>query len=119
MRVAETLDLAFLDCTQQLTLGNGAECSDLVQEQRAAVGALESAEAALRGPRVGTALGAKQLGLDQVLGQRSTVQGHEGLTATWAKSMDGACEDVLADTAFAEEEDGGVRGRHPHNHVAD
>ena len=55
----------------------GAHVADFVEEQRAAVGLLEAADALLVGAREGALLVAEQLGLEQVLLQRRAVHLHE------------------------------------------
>ena len=69
---AEALELAGLQHPQQLRLAAAAERAELVEEQRAAVGGLEAPGARARaGERAG--LGAEQLRLDELVGQRAEV----------------------------------------------
>ena len=64
---AQALELAALQHAQQLHLAGRREVADLVEEQRAAVGGLEAADAPLGGAGVGARLGAEQLALQQLV----------------------------------------------------
>ena len=69
---AELLELAGLEHAQQLDLSGQRQIADLIEEQRAAVGGLEAADARAVRPGVGTGLGTEQLGLDQFDAQFSS-----------------------------------------------
>ena len=73
------IDLAFLQRAQQLDLRVERQLADLVEEQRAAVGFLELADALVDGAGERALLVAEQDALDQVLGDGAAVDGDERL----------------------------------------
>ena len=72
-RAAEPLELVLLQHAQDLGLRARAHVADFVEEQRAAVGLLEAADALAIGAGERALLVAEQLGLEQVLLQRGAV----------------------------------------------
>jgi hypothetical protein len=72
-RRTERPELAFLQHAQQLDLEHRAGIADLVEKDGAAVGLLEAAAAVFVGAGERTALVAKQLGFEQLVGQRTAV----------------------------------------------
>ena len=76
---ADRIDLALLQGAQQLDLGFERQLADLVEEQRAAVGFLELADAPVDGAGERALLVAEQDALDQVLGDGAAVDGDERL----------------------------------------
>ena len=66
MVVAEPFDFAFLQHPQQLGLSAERQLADLVEEDRAAVGALELADARALRAGVGAFLDAEQFGFDEI-----------------------------------------------------
>ena len=70
---ADPVDLALLDGAQQLGLQAAVHLADFVEQQGAAVGLLELADAAGHGAGEGALLVAEQLALQQVLGDRGAV----------------------------------------------
>src|SRR5205814_822616 len=83
-RRAEPADLAVDEDAQELHLELERQLADLVEEQRAAVGGLEQADAVGRGIREGAFRVAEQLALEEVLGDRAAVDGDERLRAALA-----------------------------------
>ena len=79
--VADAAELVALEHAQQLHLGRGGHVADLVEEERAAVGALDQALAVGRGAGEGPAHVAEQLALDQRLGQRAQLTATKGPAA--------------------------------------
>ena len=65
----------------------------------------------LIGPRERALLVAEQLGLEQLLGQRRAVDGHEGLGGARAVGVDGARDQLLARPRLAEHQDVGLGPR--------
>src|SRR5690606_28309460 len=65
---ADTLELAFLQHAEELHLKRRRDIADLIQEERAPIGQLESADALVGGPGEGALLMAKQLALEKLLG---------------------------------------------------
>ena len=106
-RAAQPLELALLQHAQDLGLGHRREVGDLVEEQRAAVGQLEPALLAPGGAGEGALLVAEQLGLEQRLGQRRAVDGHERPAPPRRALVDGARHALLARAALALDEHGG------------
>ena len=74
---AHALELPLLEHSKQLHLSRWGDVADLVQEQGAGVGLLEPALAAPIRARVRAAFVAKELALEQRLGQGSAVQPDE------------------------------------------
>jgi hypothetical protein len=66
---AERPELALLQHAQQLDLEGRAGFADFVEEQRAAIGLLEQADAVVDRAGEGAALVAEQLGFEQRVGQ--------------------------------------------------
>jgi hypothetical protein len=81
------------------------------------IGALETALARGGGAGVGPFLDPEQLGLDQVLRNGRAVHRNEGALRAFADPVQGAREHLLADTAFAQEQDCGVGVGHAAQHV--
>ncbi len=109
---AEAVDLALLDGAQQLGLQAGVHLADLVEQQRAAVGRLELAEAAGDGAAERALLVAEQLALQQVLGNGGAVQGHERTSSAARAAVDVAGEHLLAGAALPGDEHRGLGTRH-------
>src|SRR6266481_1326019 len=107
---AQALDLAVLQEPEQLHLHRGSELAHLVEEEGAALGALDAAFLPLDGAGERSALVAEQLGLEDGLGDGGAVDGHEGPLRPRRVVVQGAGEELLAGPALPEEEDGG-RGR--------
>ena len=98
---ADRIDLAFLQRAQKLDLRFERQLADLVEEQRAAVGLLELADAAVDGARERALLVAEQDALDQVLRDRAAVDRDERLSGALALALNGARDQLLADAALA------------------
>ena len=109
---ADRIDLAVLQGAQQLHLGVERQLADLVEEQRAAIGFEEFADALLDGAGEGAFLVAEQDALDQILRDGAAIDGDEGLGSAGAFALDGARDQLLADARFAfdQHRDGGVGG---------
>jgi hypothetical protein len=82
MLSSDPLEFTFLENPQQRYLRLGRELSDLVQEDRAAIGQLEPAEPALKGAGERALLVTEQLRGDQVAWNRRAVHGHEASRCT-------------------------------------
>ena len=110
---AERLDLLLLQHAQQLALQRERHVADLVEEQRAAVGELELAVAALAiGARVRAGRHAEELGLEQALGHRGDVDADERPRRAQARGMDRLREHLLAGAGLAEQQHRARGGRH-------
>ena len=79
---AEPLELVLLEHAQDLRLRARAHVADFVEEQRAAVGLLEAADALLVGAGEGALLVTEQLRLEQVLLERRAVDLDERARST-------------------------------------
>ena len=77
--VAQAIEFPLLQHAQKFGLQHERHLADLVQQQGPPVGQLELAGIARQRPGEGAAHVAEQLGLQQVLGDRGAVDGHEGL----------------------------------------
>ena len=93
---------------QQLGLRQRRNLADLVEEQRAAVRRLEAALAPLDGAGEGAGLVPEQLGLEQRLGERGAVDGHEGAVAPRAAARGAAGHQLLAGAGLAGDQHGRV-----------
>ncbi len=109
--VANALEDALLQHTQQLHLHGGAHVADLIEKQRTAFSDLEPALARRDGAGEGAPLVSEQLGFEQIGGDRTAVDGHERPAATRAQVVNGASADFLAGAGFPEHEHGRVVAR--------
>ena len=88
----------------QLALDPRRELCNLVEKERAAVRRLELSVAPLDRPRKGPPLVSKELSLDQVVGQRATIDDHEGLRTSRALVVNQPRDDLLAGAAFSRDQ---------------
>jgi len=93
-----------LDDAQELGLSGGIELTDLVEEQRAAVGELEQALLPIVRPSEGTALVSEQLVLEDFSPQRRAVEGDEEVVLPRPGRMQRSRDELLARAALAEYE---------------
>ena len=100
-RGADRQDLLGLDGAQQLDLQAERQVADLVEEDRAAPGALEQPFLVADGAGERAAQVAEELALEQVLGDGAAVDRQEDRVAPVAEVVDGARHDLLADAALA------------------
>src|SRR5262249_8902697 len=112
MPSSDALDLAFLQHPQECDLRIRQELADFIQEYRAAIGELETAEPPLGGSGEGSLLVAEQLRGDQGWRERRTVHADEGTSRPLGSLVDGARDELLARPGFTRDEDGGVGGSH-------
>ncbi len=73
LRAADAVDHALLDRAQQLGLQAHVHLGDFVEQQRAAIGLLELADAARERAGEGALLVAEQFGFQQVLRDRRAI----------------------------------------------
>ena len=106
----DALDVLFLKKAQQIRLQLQRQIADFIQQQRSAVGSLDSPHLALMGPGEGALLVAEQLRLDEVLRNAATVDGNERLIRAAREIMQCARNHFLAGTAFAANHHRRVRG---------
>ena len=102
--------IALLQRAQQLGLQAHVHFGDFVEQQRAAVGLLELADAARHRAGEGALLVAEQLRFQQRLGNGRAVDGDERLARARRALVDVAGDHLLAGAALAGDQDGGVGG---------
>ena len=90
-------------CRRDVHLG------DFVEQQRAAMGLLELADAPRHGAGEGALLVTEQLGFEEILGDRGAVDRDEGLVLAQLTSVHVAGHHLLAGAALAGDEHRGVR----------
>jgi hypothetical protein len=101
---AEALQRGFLQEAQKIALHVERQVAHLVEKQRSALRRLDAPDLALHGAGEGTPLVAEQLGLDERLGNRAAVDGHERTVGARRSLVDGARAELLAGAAFAADE---------------
>jgi hypothetical protein len=94
---ADALDFAFLERAQELRLHRERELTDLVEEERAAVGDLELPGAIAARAGVGAAQMTEELALDDRFGQRRAVHVDERRLRAPRLLMDRARHELLSD----------------------
>ncbi|MNT18666.1 hypothetical protein D3C72_1538810 [compost metagenome] len=104
--VAQPLDLAVLQGTQQLGLHQQRQFADFIQEQRAAVGGFEPAGAVGDGAGKGAFGVAEQFAFGQGFGQGGAVHMYQRLVAPAREAVHAMREQLLAHPRFTEQEDG-------------
>src|SRR3989442_14467402 len=107
MAAADARELALLEDAQELRLERERHVGDLVQEQRAACGGLELADAPLDRTREGAALVAEELTLEELVRDGRAVDRHEG-SAARGVVVDGLGDQLLARPGLALDEHGRV-----------
>ena len=105
-------NVAFLQHAEELGLETGGDLADLVEQQRAAVGQLESPAAEAIGAGERAFLVAEQFAFQQMLAEGGAVDGQHRPIAAGGGGMDGAGDDFLARAAFAADHDGGAAASH-------
>ncbi len=109
---AQAAHFVILQHAQQLGLRRRGHLADFVEQQRAAVGQLEAADAAFGGAGERAALVAENFALHQRFGNGGAVDGHEGTVGARRKPVNGARQDFLARAGFAGDQHGRGRRRH-------
>src|SRR5262249_5600823 len=109
IRAADALEASLLQIAEQLRLELRGEIPDLVEEDRPAPRRLEATGLVL--PRAGerAAHVSEELALEEMLGERGARDGDERALAPGAPVVDRRCQDVLAGSALAAEQDDDVR----------
>ena len=102
--LSDSSHLTFLQNSQELCLRSRRQLSDLVEQQATLIGRLEQAGAVLRRAGEGTADAAKQLRLEQFIGQRRAVDGAEASSRWPAQQMERPGNQLLAGAALAGDE---------------
>src|SRR5207245_1774405 len=111
-RAAERVVLLRLQEVEELRLRGVRELADLIEEERAALRALDLALDATRGRRVRAGERPEELALEERLGQRRAVERDEGVSGAGPVVMDDARELALPGARLAGQEHVHVEGRH-------
>ena len=88
------------------------DLADLVEEERAAVGELEAADAVLDRTGERAAHVAEELALEQLARDRAAVDAHERTVLARAAGVHGVGDELLADARLAQHEHARVGRRH-------
>ncbi len=110
--LAEPAHLVVLERAQEPDLRGERHVADLVQEQRALVRLLHEPRAVRRGARERSPREAEEFALDERLGERSHVHGHERSLRALGEHVERAGDQLLPRSALAQDEHGAVRRRH-------
>ena len=108
---ADRLELLLLEHAQQLHLRIERQLTDLVEEDCAAVGDLEPADALVDGAGEGALDVAEQLALDQPRSDRAAVDLDQRPVAARAAAVHARGEELLAGAGLADDQHGGIRRR--------
>ena len=109
---ADGVEALFVESAQDLGLGLEAHVADFVEEEGAAVGALEGAALFGGAAGDGAVAVAEELGLDVVLGDGGAVELDEDAVFAEAFGVHGAADEFFAGAGFAVDEDAAVGGGH-------
>lgn len=110
-RFTDALERAFLQEAKELGLQRRVQVTDLIEEEGAAGGCLHGPDAVAHGSGEGASDVTEQLAFDEVEGERGAVDGDERFVASAADVVDSAGHELLARTALARDEHGGVATR--------
>ncbi|RMU45974.1 hypothetical protein ALP29_05253 [Pseudomonas syringae pv. avii] len=97
---AQPLQLLFLQYAQQFHLLGQGHAFDFIQEQGAAVGIFQFADAFAVGAGEGAAFMSEEFGFEQLLGDCRAIEGHERLLCAWAEVVQAAGDQLLAAAGF-------------------
>ena len=111
LRAPQAFDHALLQHAEQLDLDFHRQIADLVEEQRGLVGGFEPADLPRERARIRALLAAEQLALDE--GRRNGRAAHADHRPLMARAqvVNRLRHHLLARACFAEQQDGGGRGR--------
>ena len=102
LRRADRTDGTALEHVEQLRLQRRRHLADLVEEQGATVGLGEEAGAIGRRARERTFDVSKELALEELFRQRGAVEGNERSTRPLTVRVEGACDEALSGSRFAQ-----------------
>src|SRR5258707_801589 len=108
---AQALEFLFLQDTQQFGLQSRRNIAHLVEEQRAFVGQLETANLLRYGSSERASLVAKKLAFQQIERNGSAIQFNEWASAPRAKIVNRPRDQFLAGACFSLDKNGGIRRR--------
>ncbi len=101
---ADAAHLALLEDAEELRLHGGRHVAHLVDEQGAAIGALEEPVALLDRPREGAALVPEELRLEEAVREGRAVLADEGAAAPRRELVDGSRRELLPRSGLAPDE---------------
>src|SRR6185295_6108506 len=99
---------ALLEHAQQRDLDLLGQIADFVEKDRPAIGRFEASEAPLRGAGEGSLLMAEELGGDQRRWDCRAIDGNEGSGGAGRALVDGAGDELLAGSGFAQNQNRGI-----------
>ena len=108
---AEAANFAIFENAQELGLRGSGHFADFVEEERAAVGELEAADAAFGRAGEGAAFVAEDFAFHQRFGNCGAVDGDEGTGGARRKFVNAAGDDFFAGAGFAGDQNGCGTGR--------
>ncbi len=108
---AHARDLALLEDAEQIGLRPQADVADLIEKDGPPLGDLEFSLLPVLRSGEGAFLVAEKLALEQRLGQRAAVDGHERVIAAGRGEVNRPRDELLAGAALSGDQDGGVGGR--------
>ena len=111
-RAAHPVELLLLNQAEDLRLQRERKFPDLVEEERAALGHFDPAQFSRVGAGKSALLVAEEFVLEERFRDRRAVDGDEGAFGAGGELMNGARQQFLSRSAFPEDQDGGVGGRH-------
>ena len=115
----EWLELEFLQSAKQFDLQRGGGRPDFVQEERSPIRCLELPNLVPHGAGERSSNVAEEFAFQQVVGQGSASDFHEGGFATRRLLMDRASDHALSCSIFSRDENGSLRIGHLVNRVED
>jgi hypothetical protein len=110
---AQALELLFLQYAQQFRLQRRRNIPHFVQEERAFVGQLETANLLRYGSRECAFLVAKKLTFKQIQRNGSAIQSDERVSAAGTDVVNRVRDQLLASARFSLDKHGGIRRRDP------
>jgi hypothetical protein len=95
LRAAKPFECAFLDRAQELRLQLKWQFADFVEEERAPIGSLKTADSWGDSSGKGASLVSEKLALQQASGNRGAIDGDERMTAPRTGVVNGLCDYFL------------------------
>ena len=114
----KTGDQTLLQHAQEFHLQADGHALDLIQEQRAALGIFNEANAALLGVGEGTCFVSEQLTVDEILRKRSAIDRHKTRLAAAAALVQSARDNFLAGPSLAMDKHSRIGASHIDDFIA-
>ena len=109
---ADTANFPLLERTPQFRLNCRRNLADFIQEERAVTRDFKQTGFVAHGSREGTANVPEEFRLEQRLGQRGAVDGHERPAGARTLIVNHPDDELFPGAALPIHQDGGVQGRH-------